>query len=63
MSLDFVKAGANFCLKSDKDKADFKYKITSMKLQLKKIKIYSSYKLELEQRLANEAAIYPLRYI
>ena len=62
MSLDFIKAGANFCLKSDKTNADFKFKITSMKLQLKKIKIYSSYKLELEQRLANEAAIYPLRH-
>ena len=62
MSLEFIKSGSNFCLKSNKSNADYIFKITSMKLFLKKIKIISSYKLELEQRLANEAAIYPLRH-
>lgn len=33
-----------------------------MKLLLKKIKIKSSYKLELEERLANDVALYPLRH-
>ena len=56
MSLEFIKSGSNFCLKSNKSNADYIFKITSMKLFLKKIKIISNYKLELEHRLANEAA-------
>ena len=62
MSLEWIKAPASFALKSNKVDADFKYKIISMKLFLKRIKIKSSYKLELEDRLAKENALYPLRH-
>ena len=62
MSLEWIKAPASFALKSNKVDADFNYKIISMKLFLKRIKIKSSYKLELEDRLAKENALYPLRH-
>ena len=61
MSLEWIKASPAFCLKSNNSTADYLYKITSMKLFLRKIKIRPSYKLELEQQLLKEPAMYPLR--
>ena len=61
MTVEWIKAPAAFCLKSDNTSADYVYKITSMKMYLKKIKIRPSYKLELEERLLKEPALYPLR--
>ena len=61
MSLEWIKASPAFCLKSNNSTADYLYKITSMKLFLRKIKIRPSYKLELEERLLKEPALYPLR--
>ena len=61
MSMEWIKAPAAFCLKSDDTSANYLYKITSMKMFLKKIKIRPSYKLELEERLLKEPALYPLR--
>lgn len=62
ISLEWIKAPASFVMKSNTVSADYKYKILGMTLFLKRIRIKSSYKLELEDRLAKENALYPLRH-
>ena len=60
--LDFVRAPASFCLKSNHPTEQFKYKITSLKFFLKKVKLRSSIKLDLEQKLLKQPALYPIRH-
>ena len=61
LTLEWIKAQASFCLKSNANAPTFIYKIESMKLFLRKIKIKPSYKLSLESKLLKEPAIYPIR--
>ena len=61
-SIEFVKASNEFCLKSNAAAPTFKYTITSMQLFVRKIRMRPSYNLYVEQRLAKEMAIYPIRH-
>ena len=58
---EFLKAPASFTLISNSPSANYKIKITDMKLWIRRIKLRSSYKLELEEKLLKEPSIYPLR--
>ena len=61
--LDFVKSPASFVLKSNQGAtADFKYTITALKFILKKVKLRSSIKLDIEQQLLKQPALYPIRH-
>ena len=57
--LEFTKAPPALCLKSNKENADYLYKIVSMNLWLKKVKIMPSIKLAWENRLSAKPAQYP----
>ena len=59
-SLEWIKAPASFCLKSNATSPAFKYKITKMELFIRKIKVKSSRKLELENKLEKSPALFPL---
>ena len=61
-SLEWIKAPAAFCLQSNAAAPAFKYEITKMKLFLRKIKIRASQKLQLEQNLQKNLALFPLRF-
>ena len=58
---EFLKAPTAFALMSNAPSPAYKIKITAMKLWIRRIKLRSSYKLELEEKLLKEPAIYPLR--
>ena len=62
LSLEFIKSPLAFCLKSNATAPAFKYKIISMKLVMKKIKLMGSVQSQLENRLLSEAAKYPIRH-
>ena len=58
-TVEFLKAPAAFVLKSNST-TEFKYKITSMKIFVRRIKLKPSFKLDLEKSLLKEPAIYPI---
>ena len=62
MSLEFIKASAQFCLHSNAVTPTFTYQIKSMKLFLRRIKVRASQKLEIERHLGREAACFPIRH-
>ena len=57
---EWIKSDAAFCLKSNAANPTFKFKIESLKIFMKKIKLRDAFKLELEERLLKEPASYPL---
>ena len=60
-SLEWIKASPLFALKGNAS-GTFIYKITSMKMLIRKVKILPSYKLDIEAKLEKQAAIYPIRH-
>ena len=61
LSLEFIKAPAAFCLKSNAANPQFKYVISEMSLYLRKIKVRPSRKLEMEQKIQKNPALYPIK--
>ena len=59
-TVEFLKAPAAWCLMSNDPNASYKYKITSMKVMVRRIKLKSSFKLELEKSLLQKPAIFPI---
>ena len=62
MTLEFIKAPAQFCLQSNATAPAFKYKIKKMKLFLRRIKVKASQKLEIEKNLTKSNGLFPIRF-
>ena len=60
MQLEFTRASNAFALLSNVANCDYVFKIKSMKLHMKRIKIIPSLKLELERKIESKPAKYPL---
>ena len=60
LTIEFLKAPASWVLLSNDPAANYKYKITSMKVMMRRIKLKSSFKLDLEKSLLKEPAVYPI---
>ena len=65
LHLDFIKVSDSFGILRNKDKTstdntDYKFKITSMKLMIRRVKTTPSVKLNIERQLETKPAIYPL---
>ena len=59
--LEALKQADSLCLQTSDDDVDFKLNINSIVWYVRKYEILSSMQLALEEKLANEAASYPIR--
>ena len=60
--IEWTKSTPEFCLHSNAPTPNFKYKITSMRLNVRRIKVQPSVKMAIENKLVKQPAIYPIRY-
>ena len=59
---EWTKSTPEFCLHSNAPTPNFKYKITSMRMNIRRIKVQASVKMAIENKLVKQPALYPIRY-
>ena len=60
ISWTWLKNTSDFCLKSNVNNANFKYSIQDMRMYIRKVQLYPSQLMKLENQLASQNAKYPL---